>query len=158
MLSLLSCQGQSSVNMKAARLLGLLLLVTLALGHGADDRKVTCSLLKYLFYSVTLRRDITVSYLQENYSFFNKINLFLAIISHKKFVLWLTNVFLDQQHYVVYMGQHSHPSSQSVISANHEMLTLVLERQAHIHSFIILLDHLSHGYRIRIHKTKTWFL
>ncbi|XP_023738057.1 subtilisin-like serine-protease S [Lactuca sativa] len=68
--------------MKAARLLGLLLLVTLALGHGADDRK----------------------------------------------------------HYVVYMGQHSHPSSQSVISANHEMLTLVLEsyngaKEAAIHHY-----------------------
>ncbi|KAL4560791.1 hypothetical protein LXL04_032945 [Taraxacum kok-saghyz] len=68
--------------MKSTRLLGLLMLVTLAFGHGADDR----------------------------------------------------------QHYIVYMGQHSHPSSKSVVSANHEMLTSVLEsysgaKEATIHHY-----------------------
>ncbi|KAI3738619.1 hypothetical protein L2E82_28656 [Cichorium intybus] len=55
--------------MGSTRLFGLFLLVTLALGHGADDRK----------------------------------------------------------HYIVYMGQHSHPNSESVITANHELLASLLE-------------------------------
>ncbi|KAI3511892.1 hypothetical protein L1887_19052 [Cichorium endivia] len=68
--------------MKSARLLTLVLLVTLVFGHGADDRK----------------------------------------------------------HYIVYMGQHSHPSSESVVSANHEMLTSVLKsyngaKEAAIHHY-----------------------
>nr|GEY56607.1 subtilisin-like protease SBT5.3 [Tanacetum cinerariifolium] len=47
---------------------------------------------------------------------------------------------VDRKHYIVYMGQHSHPSSESVISANHEMLTSVLKsyngaKQATIHHY-----------------------
>nr|XP_043612311.1 subtilisin-like serine-protease S [Erigeron canadensis] len=46
----------------------------------------------------------------------------------------------DLKHYIVYMGQHSHPSSESVIMANHEMLASVLEsykgaKEAAIHHY-----------------------
>lgn len=34
------------------------------------------------------------------------------------------------QHYIVYMGHHSHPDSDSVITANHEMLASVIGRHA----------------------------
>ncbi|KAI3511894.1 hypothetical protein L1887_19054 [Cichorium endivia] len=68
--------------MGSTRLFGLLLLVTLTLGHGADDRK----------------------------------------------------------HYIVYMGQHSHSSSESVVTANHEMLASLLgsyngAKEATIHHY-----------------------
>ncbi|KAI3738617.1 hypothetical protein L2E82_28654 [Cichorium intybus] len=72
------------MNMGSTRLymFGLFLLVTLALGHGADDRK----------------------------------------------------------HYIVYMGQLSHPNSESVITANHELLASLLEsyngaKEAAIHHY-----------------------
>ncbi|XP_024984223.1 subtilisin-like protease SBT3.3 [Cynara cardunculus var. scolymus] len=47
---------------------------------------------------------------------------------------------VDKRHYIVYMGQHMHPSSESVISANHEMLASVLEshnvaKEAAIHHY-----------------------
>lgn len=31
----------------------------------------------------------------------------------------------DRKHYIVYMGDHSFPDSESVIAANHEMLATV---------------------------------
>ncbi|XP_076911680.1 subtilisin-like serine-protease S [Bidens hawaiensis] len=45
-----------------------------------------------------------------------------------------------RKHYIVYMGQHSHPISESVISANHDMLASILEshkgaKEATIHHY-----------------------
>ncbi|WRX33543.1 Peptidase S8/S53 domain - like 10 [Theobroma cacao] len=37
---------------------------------------------------------------------------------------------VDLQHYIVYMGKHSHPNLESVIRANHEMLASVTGRHA----------------------------
>lgn len=37
--------------------------------------------------------------------------------------------FFMLQHYIVYMGHHSHPNSESVIRANHEVLASVTGRQ-----------------------------
>ena len=33
------------------------------------------------------------------------------------------------QHYIVYMGEHSHPNLESVVRANHEILSSVTGRQ-----------------------------
>jgi hypothetical protein len=33
------------------------------------------------------------------------------------------------QHYIVYMGEHSHPNMESVVRANHEILASVTGRQ-----------------------------
>ncbi|CAI9268377.1 unnamed protein product [Lactuca saligna] len=46
----------------------------------------------------------------------------------------------DRKHYIVYMGQHSHPSSESVVTANHELLASLLEsyngaKEASIHHY-----------------------
>ncbi|KAI3696911.1 hypothetical protein L6452_29524 [Arctium lappa] len=54
--------------------------------------------------------------------------------------LTVVNGAIDKMHYIVYMGQHSHPSSEFGISANHEMLASVLEshnvaKEAAIHHY-----------------------
>ncbi|KAL8263051.1 hypothetical protein R6Q59_024400 [Mikania micrantha] len=46
----------------------------------------------------------------------------------------------DRKHYIVYMGQHSHPSSKSVILANHDVLASVLRsykgaKEAAVHHY-----------------------
>ncbi|KAK1398595.1 Subtilisin-like protease-like protein [Heracleum sosnowskyi] len=37
---------------------------------------------------------------------------------------------MNKKHYIVYMGHHSHPDVESVITANHDMLASVIGRQA----------------------------
>ncbi|KAF5751605.1 subtilisin-like protease SBT5.3 [Tripterygium wilfordii] len=38
---------------------------------------------------------------------------------------YLHGAIINKKHYIVYMGEHSHPNSESVIKANHELLTSI---------------------------------
>lgn len=44
------------------------------------------------------------------------------------------------QHYVVYLGEHSFHDSESVITANHEMLASVIGRYIRIYALHSLLE------------------
>ncbi|GMP88491.1 hypothetical protein CsSME_00040464 [Camellia sinensis var. sinensis] len=44
------------------------------------------------------------------------------------FAILLHGATANTKHYIVYMGLHSHPNSESVITANHDILTSVIGR------------------------------
>ncbi|KAM4076744.1 hypothetical protein ACJW30_12G087300 [Castanea mollissima] len=43
----------------------------------------------------------------------------------------------DAKHYIVYMGEHSHPNSESVVRANHEILASITRSEIHDPTLII---------------------
>jgi hypothetical protein len=44
---------------------------------------------------------------------------------------------VNMQHYIVYMGEHSHPNEESVINDNHEILASVTGRQGSNYSVLM---------------------
>jgi hypothetical protein len=57
-----------------------------------------------------------------------ELYLILLIFTYIMLVYNLNSWFSLIQHYIIYMGDHSHPNSESVIRANHEILASVTGR------------------------------
>ncbi|WOG92525.1 hypothetical protein DCAR_0311795 [Daucus carota subsp. sativus] len=64
----------------------------------------------------------------------NVLQLF-AVLVFFRFAFVHGTTMTTRKHYIVYMGHHSHPNVESVISANHNMLASVIAKKASVHHY-----------------------